>query len=48
MAELTKEAVEWVFDGEKEKTLFRKPERARKMCEMRLNGATYKQIGETH
>lgn len=45
MATLTKEAVDWFFKYS-DTTNLRMPERAKKICEMRLEGKTYKEIGE--
>lgn len=43
--EITREVFEWYFSREEDRH-FKDRERAKKMCEMRLAGATYKAIGE--
>lgn len=45
MAVLTKEAVDWFFKYA-DTSHFRQIERTKKMCEMRLQGITYSQIGK--
>ena len=43
---VSREAVEWAF-REGGELYFKDKERARKICEMRIDGATYREIGET-
>lgn len=47
MAALTKEAVDWFFKSPEAKC-FKAPIRIKAMCAMRLNGSTYKEIGDIH
>lgn len=47
MAALTKEAVDWFFKSP-EVTRFKVPIIIKGMCAMRLNGSTYKEIGDIH
>lgn len=42
--ELTREIVDWFFSL-KNNTMFKDLDRARKICEMRLNGSSFKEIG---
>ena len=45
MADLTREAVDWVFTCS-DVTRFGQPERIKKLCEMRLQGITYAEIAK--